>query len=250
MSQQTDADLLAQIAHYAGAINRHQQTMRAPSGPYAVLGERPRSLDRYVKNKAHRAGSTRNRSLVVNRRTGASEMVPAQSAWISSRDNGHMTLTSSVVYDASLASKIARSEDIRSAKRKAKLIAKEAREAERLKYLSLTTIEHEGIKYRLNKRANLLIRISTGRERYCRIFVLILKGLDDVLTNKTPLETTINGVAFMKSPKSENLYRKTTVRLHSKRLNQDQNQSASKHCKYFTRTGTYMLRSETNELKF
>ncbi|CCG81535.1 protein of unknown function [Taphrina deformans PYCC 5710] len=139
--------------------------------------------------------------------------------WISSRDRGHMTLTSANAYDQATASKLSRINESREAKKKAKLLLRDAKEAERLKTLASTTLVHEGITYRFNRKANLLLRVT----------------LDNTLTQPTPQRTFIHGVEFLKSPKSDNLFRKTTIKLN--KTNKTTEKSALKYCKYYTRSG-------------
>ena len=202
-----EAEILAQIAHYAGAINRHQNKLANATRPAP-----------YRRNTTTRhAHSTRNKTLVLNRSSTPDGAHTPE--WISSRTNGHMSLTSAAAYEAKLAAKLERAEQARRAKRQAKLLAREAKEAEHLKYLSQTTLEHEGLKYRINRKANLLIRLD----------------LSNIDTKPTPVSTTVSGIEFLKSPKSNNLYRKSTVLLNSKKTSKSK---SSKFCKYFTQTGT------------
>lgn len=220
-----NADLLRQIAQYAGAINRHHNRAEHRPGD-AVRRTRssgvdssrpfPRSLDR-----RGRLGS-KNRTLVFSRvaELDDSRRSDSESAeqWISGRDGGHRTLTNAAVYDTATATKLARIEETRSARRRAKLVRRERKDAERLRHLISTTLEHDGVTYKINKKGSLLIRLT----------------LDDVKERPTPKRTTISGVEFLKSPKSDNLFRKSVVKLMSRRRPARQ---TTKHCKFFTRTG-------------
>lgn len=216
-----DEDLLRQIAEYAGAINRHHN--RSSLGHLAQARSRPYSRPA-SSNGASRTlpahGSTRNRTLVFSKPSGGEdqEITNDSQRWISSRDRGHMTLTNATAYDATTAAKLARINEVRESKRKAKLMIREKKDAEKLKYLASTTLEHESIHYRINRKASMLIRIH----------------LEDVAERPTPARTMIHGVEFLKSPKSHNLFRKSTIKLISKNKG---TKKSKKYCKYFTRTG-------------
>lgn len=207
-----EAELLQQIAAYAGAINRHQNSSynstRARSQPYNKSATAPIAKSR----------TSRNKTLVF---TSPLCSNTDTSTWISSRDRGHMTLTNSAAYTATTASKLQRIDETRALRRTERLRQKEAKEAERLKYLASKTLEHDGVTYLLNKNATLLIRTS----------------LDDVETRPTPQRTMISGIEFLKSPKSDNLFRKSSIKLRSKRTKRDDR--AKKFCKFFTRSGKY-----------
>lgn len=212
-----DAELLKQIAEYAGAINRYETRERrsvhlAKSSPY----ERPPSRIRHKSNN-------RNRTLVLAGQREPDECSAARgpsATWISSRDRGHLTLTNAAVYESTTATKLARIGESREARRKARLLKRDAREAERLKSLISATLSHDGITYKINRKANLLIRIN----------------LEDVVLRPTPTRAIIHGVEFVKSPKTENLYRKTTVKLIAKQKTKDRKRKS--YCKYYTRSGS------------
>lgn len=240
-----NADLLRQIAAYAGAINRHQN--RAGGGRHAPPASRHRSWTPYGTapsaqpqgvGKKRKLQSSRHKTLVLgkrkpdasasdatassgdgSKRDDATQSAPHSAAWISSRDRGHMTLTNASVYDASVANKLAAMAETRARRRAEKLRLREAREADRLRRLAQTTLVHGGITYRFNNRYNLLIRQDDDNTQ----------GLP------TPRETTIHGVLFLKSPKTNNLFRKTAVKLRAKGRNKT---LRARPCRYYCRTGS------------
>lgn len=216
-----DAELLRQIAFYAGAINRHHN--RNKSQPLLARPRSARPYDRAESASFGRSRSTRNRTLIFSKPVESSSTIdaPTASSWVSSRDRGHMTLTNAATYDASTTAKLSRINETREKKRKDRLMRREAKEAERLKYLASKTLEHAGITYKINKSATLLIRTS----------------LDDLETNPTPSKTLISGVEFLKSPKSNNLFRKSTIKLRTRRASSQK--EFRKFCKFFTRSGKH-----------
>lgn len=215
---QEEEELLRQIAVYAGAINRHQSRTSVNHGsarntyqPYNRVGAASASGTRLSKN----------RTLVFSSPLLSDTAMPESkvSAWVSSRDRGHMTLTSAATYNSTTASKLLRIDETRALRRKEKLQRREAKEAERLKYLASKTMVHAGATYMLNKSATLLIRTS----------------LHDVDSNPTPERTLISGIEFLKSPKTNNLFRKSTIKLRAGRTKSDLR--PANFCKFFTRSG-------------
>lgn len=217
-----ESELLRQIAQYAGAINRHKQHPSSTEGTRV----RPYNVSRRGAHTKQAAIASKNRTLVFakgpSNTSEETDTVSTSTQWISGRDRGHRTLTNASIYDTSTASKLERINETREARRRAKLIRREKKDAERLKLLVSTTLEHEGLVFRINKKANLLIRVD----------------VDNVVARPTPKRTMINGVEFLKSPKTNNLFRKSTVKLMSK--GNKKYKKSKKHCKFFTRTGNHM----------
>ena len=223
-----DRDLLNQIAAYAGAINRHQN--KATGGVQRPGPSRHHVWTPYTAARAQHDTSTKQRPQSSRHRTlvlagakdhdngNVDDTTHDAPRWVSSRARGHMTLTNAAIYDSATAKKLAARAEAREKRRQAKLRKKEAQESDRLKRLAQTTLTHEGITYRFNRKYNLLIR----------------QNIEDVASRPTPLRTTIHGVVFLKSPKSDNLFRKSTVKLHAKGRNQT---LRMRPCRYYCRDG-------------
>jgi hypothetical protein len=139
-----------------------------------------------------------------------------------------MTLTHAPRFAQAAEQTIATSRATKRQKLHDRLLLQEAREAAQLRKLEQTTLEHEGITYRISKRAHLLIRQTPEEEG-----------------PPTPLQTEINGVLFLKSPKTSNLFRKTTVKLHAQRRHA--NKTLAKRCGHFTKRG-FCSRKECGQL--
>ncbi|BFZ56246.1 hypothetical protein PYCC9005_003290 [Savitreella phatthalungensis] len=202
-----EQQLLEQIAQVAGAINKHnnRSAVAKASSQHRVW------TPGQTHNRPQQASF--NRSLVLGQKRKAG----APTEWVSSRNRGHLTLTNVAVYDDKTARKLARLDEARSAARRERLRQREERERRELKQLAQTTLVHDGVTYRFNKRFNLLIRVNTDGP-------------------PTPIETTIHGVVFLKSPKSENLFRKTAVKLLSQHR-ANKNKHLAGQCRNFCRTG-------------
>ena len=114
---------------------------------------------RYSTAQRGRMRSTRNKTLVLNKDLASgTDQMPTSESWITTRHRGNMTLMNAATYEAKLSEHLARTQHAIALKKRVKLRAKEAKEAEALKYLAQTTLQHLGATYRINKQANLLIR--------------------------------------------------------------------------------------------
>ncbi|ORY82618.1 hypothetical protein BCR37DRAFT_316943 [Protomyces lactucae-debilis] len=217
-----EQDLLRQIAQVAGAINRHSRSQEQQASSSAAVSPTPASSSS-ISSSSQRFNQRRSRHSTAPRpgshhKTLVLHGHGVQGSYVSARQRSRITLTHAPCFAQAAQQTIATSREARRKKLLERLLLQEAKEAVQLRKLEQTTLVHEGITYRLGKRAHLLIRQTPMDQG-----------------GPTPLETTINGVLFLKSPKSNNLFRKTTVKLHARR--RTNNKTLTKRCTHFTRRG-------------